>query len=120
MQIHSEPAAGEDVQDETGSDLYTQTHRVVLPAAEYHGQDVTCVFRHPKFSHTERRVVTLPSFCEYRLSDLDSGELAEENTDVPAFRCCRFDRGPLAEPRSGGEFQLTVRRVRGAAGRTGE
>lgn len=118
--IHSEPVGGEDVQNESGSDSYTQTHRVVLPAAEYHGQDVTCVFRHPKFSHAEQRVVTLPSFCEYRLSELDSLEFAEENTDVLSFRCGRFDRGPFAELRSGGRFRLAVREVGGAAGRTGE
>lgn len=74
-QIQSVPAAGEDVHEESSSDSSTKTHRVVLPAAQYHGQDVTCLFRHPKFSHAERKVVTLPSFCEYRLPDLDSGEL---------------------------------------------
>lgn len=85
-QIHLEPDDGEDVQNEAGSDSCTQTQTVVLPAADYHGQDVACVFQHPKFSHAERRVVTLPSFCEYRLPDLDPGEFAEENTDVHSFR----------------------------------
>ncbi|XP_075892561.1 uncharacterized protein LOC142895421 isoform X2 [Nelusetta ayraudi] len=60
--IHLEPATDEDVQIETGSDSYTQKHTVVLPAAEYQGQHVTCVFQHPIFSHTEQRVATLPSF----------------------------------------------------------
>lgn len=119
-QIHLEPAAGEDVQNEVDSDSYTQTQTVVLPAEEYHGQDVTCAFQHPKFSHTERRVVTLPSFCEYRLSDLDPGEFEEENADVHSFRFCRFVRGPLVELRFGSEFQFSACRVRGAAGRTAE
>lgn len=119
-QIHLEPAAGEDVQNEADSDSFTQTQTVVLPAEEYHGQDVTCAFQHPKFSHTERRVVTLPSFCEYRLSDLDPGEFAEENADVHSFRFCRFVRGPLVELRFGSEFQFSACRVRGAAGRTAE
>lgn len=119
-QIHLEPATGEDVPNEVGSDSNTQKQTVVLPAEEYHGQDVTCVFQHPKFSHMEQRVVTLPSFCEYRLPDLDSGEFAEENTDVLSFRFCRFVRGPLVELRFRSEFQLSARRVRGAAGRTGE
>lgn len=105
-QIFLEPAVGEDVQSEAGSDSSTQTQTVVLPAEEYHGQDVTCVFQHPKFLHTERRVVPLPSFCEYRLSDLDSGEFAEENTDVISSRFCRFVRGPLVELRFGSEFQF--------------
>lgn len=102
--IHLEPATDEDVQIETGSDSYTQKHTVVLPAVEYQGQDVTCVFQHPKFSHTEHRVATLPSFCEYRLSHLDSREFAEENTDVLSFRFCRFVRGPVVELRSGSEL----------------
>lgn len=119
-QIHLEPAAGEDVQTEARLDYYTQTQTVVLPALEYHGQNVTCVFQHPKFSHTEQRLVTLPSFCEYCLSDLDSGELSEENTDVLSFRFCRFVRGPLVELRFGIEFQFSTCGVHGAAGRTGE
>lgn len=49
--------------DETRSD--TQTSSYFLPAAVYEGQNVTCVFDHPKFTHPVSKVTTLPSFCEY-------------------------------------------------------
>lgn len=70
-QIHLEPATGEDWEIETGTGSDTQKLSVVLPAEEYQAQNVTCVFQHPKFLQTEQRVAALPSFCEYRLSDLD-------------------------------------------------
>lgn len=49
--------------DETDSD--TQTSSYFLPAAVYEGQNVTCMFGHPKFTHPVSKVTTLPSFCKY-------------------------------------------------------
>lgn len=55
----------EELQKENNTDSDIQTSKVFLPAAVYEGQNVTCVFDHPKFTHKESRVMTLPSFCEY-------------------------------------------------------
>lgn len=52
-------------EDSSDSDMQTSSVSVRLPATEYEGHNVTCVFDHPKFTHKESRVTTLPSFCEY-------------------------------------------------------
>lgn len=85
--------ADEDVQTEANTNSRTQTSSVLLPAVAYQGQNVTCVFDHPKFTHDVQHVMTLPSFCEYRVSHFrkkrkkrnqeDSQEVGvTENTDV--------------------------------------
>lgn len=52
-------------QREEETDPDTQTSSYFLPAAVYEGQNVTCVFGHPKFTRPVSKVTTLPSFCEY-------------------------------------------------------
>lgn len=48
------------------TDSGAQTRSYFLPAAAYEGQNVTCLFGHPKFIGPVSKVTTLPSFCEYR------------------------------------------------------
>ncbi|XP_076002029.1 uncharacterized protein LOC142995031 [Genypterus blacodes] len=54
--------ADEELQreDDYGSDAHT--HSFYLPASVYEGHNITCVFHHPKLTHGESRVITLPSF----------------------------------------------------------
>nr|XP_046245035.1 uncharacterized protein si:ch211-149e23.4 [Scatophagus argus] len=52
----------EELRRENYTDSDIQTSSVVLPAADYEGHSVTCVFDHPKFTHKVSRVITLPSF----------------------------------------------------------
>lgn len=58
-------ADGEPQRDDR-TDSGSQRSSYVLPAAAYEGQNVTCVFGHPKFIRPVSKVTTLPSFCEYR------------------------------------------------------
>lgn len=58
-------ADGEPQRDDK-TDSGAQTSSYFLPAAMYEGQNVTCVFGHPKFTQPVSKVATLPSFCEYR------------------------------------------------------
>lgn len=55
---------GEELQSENRSDSDVETRSVLLPVTAYGGHNVTCVFDHPKFSHGESRLVTLPSLCK--------------------------------------------------------
>lgn len=66
--ISLELDTNEDLQMEANTNSHTQTTSVLLPVAEYQGQNVTCLFDHPKFTHGVQHVMTLPSFCEYRVS----------------------------------------------------
>ncbi|CAG08983.1 unnamed protein product [Tetraodon nigroviridis] len=52
----------EEPQREDRRDSDTQTSSYLLPAAVYEGQNVTCVFGHPRFTHPVSMVTTLPSF----------------------------------------------------------
>lgn len=52
----------EGLQAKKDSDV--QSLSVHLPAAEYDGRSLTCMFTHPKFTHMEERSITLPAFCE--------------------------------------------------------
>lgn len=61
--------ATEELQRENASDSDSQRLSVRLPAAEYQGRNITCLFNHLKFSQPEARVTTLPTFCAY-ISDL--------------------------------------------------
>ncbi|XP_053729725.1 hemicentin-1 isoform X1 [Synchiropus splendidus] len=53
------PSAGIELHSEMDSD--PQTRSFLLPAAAFEGLNATCVFDHPKFTHKESRVITLPS-----------------------------------------------------------
>lgn len=55
----------EELQRGNDTDSDVQKLSVYLPATKYEGHNVTCMFKHPKFTHRESRVFTLPSFCEY-------------------------------------------------------
>lgn len=57
---------GEEPQRDDRTDSDGQTGSYFLPAAEYEGQNATCVFRHPRFDTPVSKVAALPSFCEYR------------------------------------------------------
>ncbi|XP_030008582.1 hemicentin-1 isoform X2 [Sphaeramia orbicularis] len=112
----------EDLQteDETGTD--SQTISVHLPAATYKGHNITCMFDHPKFTHRESRVITLPSYylsgvhlsysgMENRDGSIQTTEyleLQEGQTDalftvkvtgnVPSYNVtCEKDGGPVPE-----------------------
>ncbi|CAN9511221.1 unnamed protein product [Ophioblennius macclurei] len=106
-------------ENDTDSDL--QRVSVHLPLTEYEGHNVTCVFNHPKFTHEETRVVTLPTlyFSGVQIqSEKRSGtedfpaedfiELQEGQThavislqvtgNVPRYTIiCNKDDGPLPE-----------------------
>lgn len=58
------PNATVGLQAEKDSRSDVQRLSVHLPAAEYDGRSLTCMFTHPKFSHPEERITTLPTFCE--------------------------------------------------------
>lgn len=55
----------EELQRENGIDSDVQKISVYIPATEYEGHNVTCLFDHPKFTRRESQVLTLPSFCKY-------------------------------------------------------
>lgn len=55
----------EEPQRDDQKALDKQMSLYFLPAAAYEGQNITCVFGHPKFTHPVSKVTTLPSFCEY-------------------------------------------------------
>ncbi|XP_014825168.1 PREDICTED: uncharacterized protein LOC106905082 [Poecilia mexicana] len=112
----------EEVRRENGKNSEGRSVSVWLPVAEYEGRNVTCVFKHPKFSHPEARGITLPTLylsgVQLR-SDLRSGsgddlkaaeylELHEGDSDVvislevtgnvPRYSViCKKDDGPLPE-----------------------
>ncbi|XP_024910603.1 uncharacterized protein LOC103378048 isoform X2 [Cynoglossus semilaevis] len=111
---------GEELQSENRSDSDVETRSVLLPVTAYGGHNVTCVFDHPKFSHGESRLVTLPSLSLTGVQLLDSEqkmnsdtfggpenvELQEEQSDVviglvvtgnvPRYNVtCKKDDGPL-------------------------
>eukprot|EP00066_Takifugu_rubripes_P017607 XP_011606873.1 PREDICTED: uncharacterized protein LOC105417078 [Takifugu rubripes] len=54
-------ADGEPQRDDK-TDSGAQTSSYFLPAAAYEGQNITCVFRHPKFTRPVSKGTTLPSF----------------------------------------------------------
>ncbi|KAG7480142.1 synaptoproteinsis syg-2-like isoform X1 [Solea senegalensis] len=110
----------EEPQRENSTDSDTgQSSSVVLPATAYEGCNVTCVFDHPKFTHTESRAVTLPSFYLSGVQLINSestidGEGAENlqlregesevviglevTGNVPRYDVtCTKDAGPLPE-----------------------
>ncbi|XP_034556382.1 uncharacterized protein si:ch211-149e23.4 isoform X2 [Notolabrus celidotus] len=76
----------EELQREIGTDSGTQTSSVLLPVTEYEGHNVTCVFDHPKFTHTVTQVITLPSFylsgVKLLYSDLQSNSDDHQDTEV--------------------------------------
>ncbi|XP_071352296.1 uncharacterized protein [Trachinotus anak] len=106
-------------ENNTGSDISRSS--VFIPATAYEGYNVTCVFDHPKFTHSESRVLTLPSFylSGVRLGlepGINSGdfqgaeslELQEGQSEiviglkvignVPRYNVtCKKDDGPLPE-----------------------
>uniref|UniRef100_UPI0037E90F19 uncharacterized protein n=1 Tax=Semicossyphus pulcher TaxID=241346 RepID=UPI0037E90F19 len=109
----------EELQRENNTDSDTQTSSVLLPAVVYEGRNVTCVFDHPKFTQTESRVITLPTFYlsgvrsqlqrnNDDLKDSEVLELQEGQRDtvislqvtgnVPRYNVsCTKDDGPLPE-----------------------
>ncbi|XP_041851800.1 uncharacterized protein si:ch211-149e23.4 isoform X2 [Melanotaenia boesemani] len=52
----------EELQRENVKDTDVQILSVHLSATDYEGQNITCMFNHPKFTQVESRVVTLPVF----------------------------------------------------------
>lgn len=101
----------EDLQMETNTNSHTQTRSVLLPTAVYQGQNVTCVFDHPKFTHGIEHVMTLPSFCEYRVSHFRKKRKRKETKgtlkrwELQKTQMCflfrRFVWSPVVELRSG-------------------
>lgn len=59
-------SADGDPERDDKTDSGSQTSSYFLPAAAYEGQNVTCLFGHPKFIRPVSKVTTLPSFCECR------------------------------------------------------
>lgn len=55
----------EGLEKEDDTDSQTQAISYRLPATVFEGRNITCMFDHPKFTHRESRVITLPSLCEY-------------------------------------------------------
>lgn len=94
----------EELRRDDKTDWGTQTSSFFLPAAEYEGQNVTCMFGHPTFTQPVAKVTTLPSFCEYlRVFFVASVEVGDEKrTWSPICRCVW---GPVVPPRFG-EQQL--------------
>ncbi|XP_040901606.1 uncharacterized protein si:ch211-149e23.4 isoform X2 [Toxotes jaculatrix] len=109
---------GEELQRENDTDSDMQRSSVFLPATEYEGRNITCVFDHPKFTHSESRVATLPLFylSGVHLSGISSDdfqgneslELQEGQSEiviglevignVPHYDVtCEKDDGPLPE-----------------------
>ncbi|XP_061576396.1 uncharacterized protein si:ch211-149e23.4 isoform X2 [Cololabis saira] len=106
----------EELRRENDTNGDAQRLSVHLPATEYEGQSVTCVFKHPKFTHAESRGLTLPAFylTTGRLqSEVGNGsdeffELQEGETDividlevrgnVPRYNAsCKKDDKPLPD-----------------------
>ncbi|KAG7243099.1 hypothetical protein INR49_016474 [Caranx melampygus] len=111
----------EELQRENNTDSDVTSSSVFLRATAYEGHNVTCVFDHPKFTHSESRVITLPSFYLTGVQlDLKSGvysgdfqgaevlELQEGHSEiviglqvvgnVPRYNVtCKKDDGPLPE-----------------------
>ncbi|KAM7399087.1 hypothetical protein PAMP_018379 [Pampus punctatissimus] len=111
----------EELENEADTDSQTQTISFRLPATVFEGRNVTCVFDHPKFTHKESRVITLPSFylAGIQLSAglggnsdhtqaTESIELQEGQSDtvislevignVPRYNIdCKKDDGPLPD-----------------------
>ncbi|XP_038159269.1 uncharacterized protein si:ch211-149e23.4 [Cyprinodon tularosa] len=52
----------EEVQRDKTANSDMKSLSVRLAVAEHEGHSITCVFRHPKFSHPESRNITLPTF----------------------------------------------------------
>lgn len=67
--------ATDELQRENATDSDTQRLSVRLPAAEYAGHNISCLFNHLKFSQPESRVTTLPTFCEY-ISDVKKKKIS--------------------------------------------
>ncbi|XP_054901446.1 uncharacterized protein si:ch211-149e23.4 [Poeciliopsis prolifica] len=112
----------EEVRRESGERSEGRSLSVRLPVAEHEGRNVTCVFKHPKFSHPEARAVTLPTLylsgvqlrSDLRSSsgeDLKEAEFLELHEgdggviislevagNVPRYTViCKKDDGPLPE-----------------------
>ncbi|KAF6724886.1 Poliovirus receptor [Oryzias melastigma] len=102
----------EGLQAKKDSDV--QSLSVHLPAAEYDGRSLTCMFTHPKFTHMEERSITLPAFYLHKVGtagsnfqDAECLELQEGETDaislqitsnVPRYSLiCTKDDGPLPD-----------------------
>ncbi|XP_042271047.1 uncharacterized protein si:ch211-149e23.4 isoform X1 [Thunnus maccoyii] len=114
------------------TDSQTQTISFHLPATVFEGRNVTCVFDHPKFTHKETRVITLPSFYlsgvqlsarvgknSDHIQAAESLELKEGQSDtvidlevignVPRYSItCKKDDGPLPEGVKLGSSSLTI------------
>ncbi|XP_070826921.1 uncharacterized protein [Chaetodon trifascialis] len=82
----------EEPQRRTGTDSDTQTSSVLLPAAEYEGHNVTCVFDHPKFTHRVSRVIALPSFYLSGVQLLTS-ELGSNSDDFQESESLELQEG---------------------------
>ncbi|XP_029026444.1 uncharacterized protein si:ch211-149e23.4 isoform X2 [Betta splendens] len=63
----------DELRRENNTDSDAQRSSVYLPATRYEGHNVTCAFVHPKFTHPETRVKTLPSFYLTGARLMDSG-----------------------------------------------
>ncbi|CAJ1065032.1 uncharacterized protein si:ch211-149e23.4 isoform X1 [Xyrichtys novacula] len=112
----------EELQRENDTDSDTQTSSVLLPVSLYEGHNITCLFDHPKFTHTVSRVITLPSLHISGIKllhselpnngddfqNMESLELQEGQRDttihlqvsgnVPRYNItCKKDDGPLSE-----------------------
>ncbi|XP_028276409.1 uncharacterized protein LOC114445509 isoform X2 [Parambassis ranga] len=108
----------EDLHRENNTNSDVQELSVRFLVTEYEGHNVTCVFDHPKFTHTESRVLTLPTlFLSSAQLDSELGndfpateflELQEGQSDavislkvtgnVPHYNViCKKDRGPLPD-----------------------
>ncbi|XP_078785695.1 uncharacterized protein si:ch211-149e23.4 isoform X1 [Oryzias latipes] len=108
------PNATVGLQAEKDSHSDVQRLSVHLPAAEYDGRSLTCMFSHPKFSHPEERITTLPTFYLHKVEtdssnfqDAEYLELQEGETDVISLHItsnvprysviCTKNNGPLPE-----------------------
>ncbi|XP_043974954.1 uncharacterized protein si:ch211-149e23.4 [Gambusia affinis] len=112
----------EEVRKENGENSEGRSLSVRLPVAEHEGRNVTCVFKHPKFSHREARGVTLPTlylsgvqlrsdwrssssedlkaveYLEFHEGDGDVVISLEVTGNVPRYSViCKKDDGPLPE-----------------------
>ncbi|KAF7218437.1 uncharacterized protein si:ch211-149e23.4 isoform X2 [Nothobranchius furzeri] len=104
----------EELQREKESDSNTQRLSIRLPAAEYEGRSVACLFKHPKFHYAESRVIALPTFYLFGETESESVELVEGERrvislqvrgNVPRYQVtCRKENGTLPE-----EVQLVDR-----------
>ncbi|KAM4589547.1 uncharacterized protein V3H82_003650 [Fundulus diaphanus] len=81
----------EEVQRENSANSDTKSLSVRLPAAEYEGRSITCVFKHPKFSHPESRGITMPTFY---LSGVQSrSDVGSSNNDFNAPEFLELQEG---------------------------